>query len=180
MTTDFHQAAKALTFETRAFIDGQYLNAASGKTFATLNPATGQELAQVAACSSADVDRAVAAARRVFEAGSWSRMPPRERKKILLKFADLIEANLEELALLETLDCGKPITDSRTVDLPDTIETLRWHAEAIDKIYEQMSPAPHNVVSMLVREPIGVVGAVIPWNFPLFMAAWKMATPPAT
>jgi len=102
-------------------------------------------------------------------------MAPRERKKILLKFADLIEANLEELALLETLDCGKPISDSRTVDLPDTIETLRWHAEAIDKLYDQMSPAPHNVVSMLVREPIGVVAGVIPWNFPLFMAAWKMA-----
>jgi len=175
MTTDFHQAAKALNFETRAFIDGKYVDAASGKTFATVNPATGQELAQVAACAAEDVDRAVTAARRAFEAGSWSRMAPRERKKILLKFADLIEANLGELALLETLDCGKPISDSNEVDLPDTIETLRWHAEAIDKLYDQMSPAPHNVVSMLVREPIGVVAGVIPWNFPLFMAAWKMA-----
>jgi len=175
MSTDFHQMAKTLSFETRAFIDGNYVTAASGKTFATLNPATGQELAQVTACAAEDVDRAVCAARRVFEAGSWSRMPPRERKKVLLQFADLIEAHQEELALLETLDCGKPISDSRGVDLPDTIETLRWHAEAIDKIYDQMSPAPHNVVSMLVREPIGVVGAVIPWNFPLFMAAWKMA-----
>jgi len=175
MTIDFHQAAKELSFETRAFIDGKYVNAASGKTFATINPATGLELAQVASCGAEDVDRAVSAARRVFEAGDWSRMAPRERKKILLKFADLIEANLEELALLETLDCGKPINDSREVDLPDTIETLRWHAEAIDKLYDQMSPAPHNVVSMLVREPIGVVGGVIPWNFPLFMAAWKMA-----
>jgi len=175
MATNFHQAAKALNFETRAFIDGKYVNAASGKTFATVNPATGQELAQVASCAAEDVDRAVAAARSAFEAGSWSRLAPRERKKILLKFADLIEAHQAELALLETLDCGKPISDSREVDLPDTIETLRWHAEAIDKIYDQMSPAPHNVVSMLVREPIGVVGAVIPWNFPLFMAAWKMA-----
>jgi len=175
MTIDFHQAAKALRFETRAFIDGKYVNAVSGKTFATVNPASGQALAQVASCAAEDVDRAVSAARRVFEAGSWSRMAPRERKKILLKFADLIEANLEELALLETLDCGKPINDSREVDLPDTIETLRWHAEAIDKLYDQISPAPHNVVSMLVREPIGIVGGVIPWNFPLFMAAWKMA-----
>jgi len=175
MTTDFHQAAKALSFETRAFIDGKYVNAASGKTFATVNPATGRELAQVASCAAEDVGRAVSAARRAFEAGSWSRMAPRERKKILLKFADLIEANLGELALLETLDCGKPISDSNEVDLPDTIETLRWHAEAIDKLYDQMSPAPHNVVSMLVREPIGVVAGVIPWNFPLFMAAWKMA-----
>jgi len=175
MTMDFHQAAKALRFETRAFIDGKYVNAVSGKTFASVNPASGRELAQIAACGAEDVDRAVSAARRAFEAGSWSRMAPRERKKILLKFADLIETNLEELALLETLDCGKPITDSREVDLPDTIETLRWHAEAIDKLYDQMSPAPHNVVSMLVREPIGVVAGVIPWNFPLFMAAWKMA-----
>src|SRR5690606_14846307 len=87
----------------------------------------------------------------------------------------LIEANKEEFALLETLDCGKPISDARAVDLPDSIATLRWHAEATDKIYDQMSPAPHDVVSMIVREPIGVVGAVIPWNFPIFVAMWKLA-----
>ena len=112
---------------------------------------------------------------RAFEAGSWSGMAPRQRKKILLRFADLIEQNVTELAVMETQDCGKPITDSLTVDLPDTIETLRWHAEAIDKIYDQIPPTQRDVVSMIVREPIGVVGAVLPWNFPLFVAMWKIA-----
>jgi 4-(gamma-glutamylamino)butanal dehydrogenase len=173
--TDFHKRAKELTFETKAFIDGKFVDAKSGKTFETLNPATGQVLAKVAECDAADVDSAVEAARRAFEAGSWSGMGPRQRKKILLRFADLIEQNLTELAVMETQDCGKPITDSLTLDLPDTIETLRWHAEAIDKIYDQISPTQRDVVSMIVREPIGVVGTVLPWNFPLFVAMWKIA-----
>lgn len=173
--TDFHGEAEKLKLETRAFIDGAYVEASSGETFETVNPATGKVLAAVAAGDKADVDLAVKAARRSFEAGSWSAMPPRERKKVLLRFADLIEKNSAELALIETLDCGKPISDATNVDLPDTIETLRWHAEATDKIYDQMSPAPRDVVSMIVREPIGVVGGVIPWNFPLFVAMWKLA-----
>ncbi len=172
---DFHSEAKKLKFETRAFIDGRYVDARSGETFETLNPATGKLLANVAAGDAADVDDAVKAARTAFEAGSWSKMAPRERKKALLRLADLIEKNSAELALIETLDCGKPINDAMNVDLPDTVETLRWHAEATDKIYDQMSAAPSDVVSMIVREPIGVVGAVIPWNFPLFVAMWKLA-----
>lgn len=173
--TDFKAAAAALRLETRAFIDGRFVDAASGRTFPTVNPATGRVITEVAACDAEDVDRAVGAARRAFESGAWSRMAPRGRKEVLLKLADLIEANSEELALLETLDCGKPISDARAVDLPDSVATLRWHAEATDKIYDQMSPAPHDVVSMIVREPIGVVGAVIPWNFPIFVAMWKLA-----
>jgi 4-(gamma-glutamylamino)butanal dehydrogenase len=173
--TDLHQAAELLRFETRAFINGQYVEAISGETFETSNPATGKHLAYVCSGQAPDVDCAVQAARQVFDKASWSGMPPRERKKILLRFADLIEKHSAELALIETLDCGKPIRDSMGVDLPDSIETLRWHAEATDKIYDQISPAPRDVVSMIVREPIGVVGAVIPWNFPLFMAAWKFA-----
>ncbi|MDK1492933.1 aldehyde dehydrogenase [Sinorhizobium sp. 7-81] len=172
--TDFKAAAAALKFETRAFINGKYAEAASGKTFATINPANGKVITNISSCEMEDVDRAVVAARRAFEVGDWSRRSPAERKKVLLKFADLIEANMEELALLETLDSGKPIRDARNVDLPDSIATLRWHAEATDKIYDQMSPAPHDVVSMIVREPIGVVGGVIPWNFPLFVAMWKL------
>jgi gamma-glutamyl-gamma-aminobutyraldehyde dehydrogenase len=175
MEIDFHQSAEKLSFETNAFIDGKFVPARSGKTFETLNPATGQALASVAECDAADVDVAVEAARRAFEAGSWSGMPPRQRKKVLLRFADLIEQNLTELAVMETLDCGKPVTDSLTVDLPDTVETLRWHAEAIDKIYDQVSPTQRDVVSMIVREPVGVVGTVLPWNFPLFVAMWKIA-----
>ncbi|QDC01689.1 aldehyde dehydrogenase [Mesorhizobium sp. 8] len=172
---DFHGKAKDLKFETRAFINGKYVEARSGETFETRNPATGKLLANVSAGDAADVDDAVKAARTTFEAGSWSKMAPRDRKKALLRFADLIEKNSAELALIETLDCGKPINDSMTVDLPDTVETLRWHAEATDKIYDQMSSAPNDVVSMIVREPIGVVGGVIPWNFPLFVAMWKLA-----
>lgn len=168
------------TFETRAFINGKYCGTERGETFATLNPATGKELAQVSAGDEADINKAVAAARASFESGAWSRQTPRERKKTLLRFADLIEKNIEELALIETLDCGKPLNDSRNVDLPDSIETLRWHAEATDKLYDQMSPAPADVVSMIVREPIGVVGAVLPWNFPLFVAMWKIAPALAT
>jgi gamma-glutamyl-gamma-aminobutyraldehyde dehydrogenase len=171
---DFKAAAMALKFETRAFIDGQFVEAASGKTFPTINPATGEVITHVSACNTEDVDRAVAAARRAFEAGTWSRMAPGDRKAVLLKLADLIEENSEELALLETLDSGKPISDARSVDLPDSIATLRWHAEATDKIYDQMSSAPYDVVSMIVREPIGVVGGVIPWNFPIFVAMWKL------
>ena len=173
--TDFHKSASKLSFETRAFIDGKFVQSKSGKTFETLNPATGKVLANVTEGDAADVDLAVAAARRSFEAGTWSGMPPRQRKKVLLRFADLIEQNLTELALMETQDSGKPISDALAVDLPDTVETLRWHAEAIDKIYDQITPTQRDVVSMVVREPIGVVGAVLPWNFPLFVAMWKIA-----
>lgn len=173
-STDFKSAVAALDLETRAYIDGKFVDATSGKTFPTINPANGQVIIHIASCDAADVDLAVAAARRAFEAGTWAHMTPGERKAVLLKFADLIEENIEELALLESLDAGKPINDARNVDLPDSIATLRWHAEATDKIYDQMSTAPHDVVSMIVREPIGVVGAVIPWNFPLFVAMWKI------
>jgi gamma-glutamyl-gamma-aminobutyraldehyde dehydrogenase len=174
-SVDYHKGARGLRYETRAFIGGKFVDALSGKTFETLNPATGKALAQVAEGDAADVDLAVVAARRSFEKGSWANMAPRERKKLLLRFAELIEKNLTELAIMETEDCGKPISDSLLVDLPDTVETLRWHAEAIDKIYDQISPAPRDVVSMIVREPIGVGGAVLPWNFPLFVARWKIA-----
>lgn len=171
----FHADAAKLQFETRAFIDGKFTASASCKTFETINPATGKLLARVSECDQTDVDRAVASARRAFDGGAWSRRAPRERKKILLNFADLIEKNRVELALTETLDCGKPISDAMNVDVPDTAETLRWHAEAIDKIYDQVAPTSSDIVSMIVREPIGVVGAVLPWNFPIFTAMWKIA-----
>lgn len=161
--------------EASAFIDGRFSPAASGETFESENPANGTTFAAVAACGEEDVNRAVAAARHAFEAGHWSKAAPATRKKVLLRLADLIKQHSEEIAMLETLESGKPITDSRTVDIPDSIATLRWHAEAIDKYYDQISPAPHDVVSMLVREPMGVVAGVIPWNFPLFMAIWKLA-----
>jgi gamma-glutamyl-gamma-aminobutyraldehyde dehydrogenase len=177
MTTerpDYRARARDLSFETRLFIDGEFRASKSGRTFDTLNPATGKVLAKVSEGDGADVDAAVAAARRAFETGEWPRMAPRDRKKVLLRFADLIEKNLTELALIESLDNGKPVDDAAAADLPDAIETIRWHAEAIDKLYDQISPTPGDLVSLIVREPIGVVGAVIPWNFPLAITAMKI------
>ena len=162
-------------FRTQAFIDGAFHDAASGETFATENPATGETLTHVAAGGLEDIDRAVVAARRSFEAGTWSRLAPASRKVALLKFADAIEANAEELATLDSLEAGKPITDTRDVDLPETVKTLRWYAEAIDKVFDAVAPTGPEALGLIVREPIGVVGAVVPWNFPILMAMWKIA-----
>jgi gamma-glutamyl-gamma-aminobutyraldehyde dehydrogenase len=162
-------------FRTKAFIDGQFREAASGETFVTENPATGRPLADVAAGDAADIDAAVRAARRAFDDGRWSQRAPAERKQILLRFADLLEANLEELALLDSLEAGKPITDCREVDIPETVKTYRWFAEAIDKIFDAVAPTGPEALGLILREPIGVVGAVVPWNFPILMAAWKAA-----
>jgi 4-(gamma-glutamylamino)butanal dehydrogenase len=167
-------AVRKLKFRTQAFIDGKFVNAQSGKTFTSENPATGQPLAQVAACDTPDIDRAVTAARRAFGAGTWSRMKPADRKKVFLKYADLLEANASELALLDTLEAGKPIGDCATMDIPDTILCIRWHAEAIDKLYNHVSPTGPENLALILREPVGVVGCVIPWNFPAQMAAWKI------
>ena len=161
-------------FSTGAVIGGRSVEAASGKTFETLNPANGTVLARIAECGTEDVDRAVASARAAFDDGPWPRMTPGERKAVLQRFATLVEANADELAMMEALEAGKPITDCLGIDLPETVNTLRWHAEAADKIYDQLAPSGGGVVSMIVREPVGVVGAVLPWNFPLMMAAWKL------
>ena len=160
---------------TRAFINGAFLDAADGATFESLSPATGQVIATVAACAEADVDRAAAAARAAFERGSWSRSAPAERKTVLLHFADLIEAHLDELAAIESIDAGKPISDCRAFDFPDVLNTIRWYAEAIDKVFGKVSPTGPGHLGLIVREPAGVVGAVLPWNFPAAMLAWKIA-----
>ena len=174
-TLEYYQRqAAALTFESRALIDGRFVEARSGQRLASINPATGQHLADVACGDAADVDAAVAAAKRAFERGHWRNAPPKHRKKVLLRLAELVEANLETLALMESLDSGKPIRDALAADLPDMIEGLRWHAEATDKLYDQVAPTAPDVVAMIVREPIGVVGAVLPWNFPLYLAGWKI------
>jgi gamma-glutamyl-gamma-aminobutyraldehyde dehydrogenase len=173
-------AVAKLKFRTEAFIDGKFVKAQSGKTFITENPATGKPLARIAACDTADVDRAVRAARRAFERGDWSRQKPGDRKKLLLRFADLLEAHAGELALLDTLEAGKPIGDCATMDIPDTIHCIRWHAEAIDKLYDHVSPTGPENLALILREPLGVVGCVVPWNFPAQMAAWKIGPALAT
>ena len=164
-----------LKLEGRAYIDGAYVDAKSGETFPCISPGTGQVVAQVASCDVADVDAAVVAARRSFESGVWRDLSPKDRKRILLKLSDLILQNSAELAMLETLDMGKPINDSRNVDIPAVAECFAWFAECIDKVYDEMAPVGRSNLAMINREPVGVVAAVVPWNFPLLMASWKLA-----
>ncbi|MBU3055791.1 aldehyde dehydrogenase [Pseudomonas indica] len=168
------QMIERLEFRNQAFIDGRFVAARSGATFETLNPATGQVLAEVAACDAEDVDLAVQAARVAFESGVWSKLAPAERKATLQRFADLIDAHRLELSVLESLESGKPVGECFVVDIPDTAATIRWHAEAGDKLYNAISPSNPSNIGMIVREPVGVVGAVLPWNFPCMMAGWKL------
>ncbi len=170
---EYQAIAQDMNFPRTAFIDGKY-RAGSGKTFATTNPATGEELTTISGCNSEDVDFAVQKARKAFEHGDWSRLHPSERKDVLIRLCKLITRNRRELAVMESLDSGKPILDCETIDVPETIHCIKWHAEAIDKIYDQTGPTGDDAISMIVREPIGVVGAVLPWNFPLMMLAWKI------
>jgi 4-guanidinobutyraldehyde dehydrogenase/NAD-dependent aldehyde dehydrogenase len=173
-TPDWRARAAALSINGKAFIDGRYVDAASGATFDDVSPIDGRVIARIASTDQPDVDRAVAAARRAFEQGVWAHQPPRERKRVLLRFAELILQHQDELALLETLDMGKPIGDSLAVDIPATARCIAWYAEAVDKVYDEIAPTGHDSLALITREPIGVVAAIVPWNFPLIMAAWKI------
>ena len=176
LTHDEYRAiANGLSPATTSFIDGSFRRANGGGTFDTVNPATGATLASVAACDESDVDFAVGKAREAFDDGRWRCLHPSERKQVLIRLAKLIRRNRHELAVLESLDSGKPVRDCAEIDIPETINTLIWHAEAIDKLYDQTAPVGEDAMALVVREPIGVVGAVLPWNFPLLMMAWKIA-----
>ncbi len=172
---NWHDMAAKISFRNQAFIDGKWTDAASGKVFETRNPATDQVLTRIAECDLEDVNRAVTAARRAFEAGLWSKAAPEARKEVLLKLAELIRENQDELALLETLDTGKPISNSISADIPGTAATFQWFAEAIDKVYDEIAPAGPGNLALIRREALGVVAAVVPWNYPLMMASWKLA-----
>jgi 4-guanidinobutyraldehyde dehydrogenase / NAD-dependent aldehyde dehydrogenase len=174
-SVSWQERARRLEFRTQAFIDGRYVDAASGATFDCVNPATGKLLARVAAGDTEDINRAVNSARAAFRKGSWAQLAPAKRKKVLLRLADLIREHGDELALLETLDVGKPITDSVKVDIPAAARCVQWYAEAIDKVYDQVAPTGPEALALITREPLGVVGAIVPWNFPLLMASWKFA-----
>ncbi|MFB9123590.1 aldehyde dehydrogenase [Paraburkholderia dipogonis] len=176
MTTleEWKQRADALSLDGRALIAGARCQAASGETFQTLNPSNGKVLADIARCEKKDVDRAVVAAREAFGSGVWSKAAPARRKSVLLKLAQLIEDHTDELAALEALEAGKPISECLGLDIPESAACIRWHAEVTDKRYDALSPSGSSVVSMITREPIGVVGAVLPWNFPALMLAWKI------
>jgi len=167
-------AIAKLKFRTQAFIDGKFTPSASGKTYESLNPANNKKLADIAACNLEDVNRAVKAARKAFERGAWSKLKPGDRKGIMLKYVELLEKNAMEIALLDSLDAGKPIFDCVNIDIPDTIHCIHWHAELIDKLYDRMAPTGPENVAMIVREPMGVIGLLVPWNFPAQMAAWKL------
>lgn len=171
---DAASIAETLVFPDKAFINGRFVVAASGRTLTTTNPATGERLADIAACDSEDVNQAVAAARAAFESGSWSKLPPGERKAVLLKLAELMARETSQLAVMESLDSGKPVSECLAVDVPETIHVLKWHAEAIDKLYDHTAPTGNGAMALVVREPIGVAGCVLPWNFPLLMLAWKI------
>ena len=172
---NWHQRAKALKIDGRAFINGKRVDAVDGAKFECLSPIDNRKLADVASCKAADIDLAVIAARTAFNDRRWAGLSPRERKQIMIKFADLIIANRDELALLETLDMGKPITASLNVDVNSAANSLRWFGEAIDKVYDEIAPTADNTLAMITREPIGVVGAIVPWNYPMLMACWKIA-----
>ncbi|WP_407293752.1 aldehyde dehydrogenase [Stutzerimonas zhaodongensis] len=177
---DWQQRARDLRIEGRAFIQGEYTTPSAGASFDCISPVDGRVLAQVASCDEADANRAVISARMAFEAGVWSRMAPAKRKATMIRFANLIQANAEELALLETLDMGKPISDSLNIDIPGSANALRWSGEAIDKIYDEVAATPHDQLGLVTREPVGVVAAIVPWNFPLMMACWKLGPALAT
>ncbi|WP_373504502.1 aldehyde dehydrogenase [Aestuariivirga sp.] len=180
MPADFRSLIPTLSYRNQAFINGKYVAAASGKTFDCVSPIDGKVLTHVAECDAEDVNRAVAAARAVFEKGSWSACHPGKRKKVMLKFADLMQKHKDELALLETLDMGKPISASAGGDIPGSIQAIQWYAEAADKVYDEISPYRPDSVSLITREPIGVVAAVVPWNYPLMMTSWKLGPALAT
>jgi acyl-CoA reductase-like NAD-dependent aldehyde dehydrogenase len=178
--TDWQALADRLQIEGRAFINGRYVDALSGETRPTVNPANGREIARVARCGTDDADLAVGGAREAFESGCWSRMAPMDRKMTLVRWAELIEKHADELALLETLDVGKPISDTVNVDVPSAVRTIRWSGEAIDKVYDEIPPTPPDTLALIQRLPLGVVAAIVPWNFPLSTTAWKLAPSLAT
>ena len=172
---DWQQRAKTLKIDGRAVINGKRVHTVDNSTFECFSPIDNRKLCDVASGKSADIDLAVAAARSSFTSRVWAGKPPRERKQTMIKFADLILQNREELALLETLDMGKPITASMNVDVNSAANSLRWFGEAIDKVYDEIAPTADHTLAMVTREPIGVVGAIVPWNYPMLMACWKIA-----
>ena len=164
-----------MNFDGRALINGKRVDAKDGQLFDSISPVDGKVLAQIARCSAADVDAAVAAARIAFEDHRWSGMAPAQRKRIMIRFADLVQSHGDELALTETLDMGKPVKYARAVDVNSAANCIRWYGEAVDKVYDEIAPTPKTALALITREPVGVVGVIVPWNYPMIMASWKIA-----
>lgn len=174
LTVDWRSAASLLRPSGAALIGGREADAISGKVMDAINPADGSILTKIASCGAEDVDIAVRSGRQAFENGSWSRRPPAERKNVLRRLAELMFANADELALLETLSVGKPIKDARNIDVPASANAIAWYAESIDKVYGEIAPTGDGALGLVTREAVGVVGAVVSWDFPLVMACWKL------
>ena len=164
-----------MTFDGRAFINGERVAARDAQTFDCISPVDGRVLAAVARCGEAEIDAAVAAGRAAFEDRRWSGMSPAQRKRVMIKFADQLLAHAEELALTETLDMGKPLKYARSVDVNSAANCIRWYGEAVDKVYDEIAPTAATALALITREPVGVVGVIVPWNYPMIMAAWKIA-----
>jgi gamma-glutamyl-gamma-aminobutyraldehyde dehydrogenase len=180
-THDFWRSkVSSLKFRTQHFIDGAYVASADGRTFPTINPATSGTITEVARGGEAEINRAVAVARKAFKLGAWSRMDPRARMAVLEKFSVLVESNAEEFALLDSLDMGKPVMDMMNIDIPGSVMSLKFFAETIDKIEGAVTSTAASALHYILRQPLGVVGLIVPWNYPLMMAAWKLGPALAT
>ncbi|MBS0373077.1 MAG: aldehyde dehydrogenase [Proteobacteria bacterium] len=174
-TRDWHDRARTLKYATGHFIDGEHVGGRSPERFTVTNPATLAPLCEVSAGGAADIDRAVASGRRAFASGAWRRMAPRDRLAVLGRYARLIESNAERFALLDTLTMGKPIRDMLAIDVPSAVQTFTYFAELSDKIDGAVTATASDAFHYILREPLGVVGCIVPWNYPLLMAAWKVA-----
>ncbi|MFM8448186.1 MAG: aldehyde dehydrogenase [Candidatus Nanopelagicaceae bacterium] len=173
-TEIWQERATKVKVNGNIFIDGKSQPAASGKTFEDFSPTLNKVIGEIASGNQEDINRAVASAKRSFDSGVWSEMNPRDKKAIMLRWADLLNQHRDELALLETLDVGKPISDSLAVDTRNSARVIQWYAETIDKTYDEIAPAPRNALAMITREPLGVIGAIVPWNYPMSITSWKL------
>lgn len=173
-TKTWQQKALELKPQSKIFIDGQYVDSASGKTFENFSPSDGHLICNVASGETEDINRAVASAKKSYDSGVWREMNPRDKKTIMLRWAQLLGEHKEELALLEAIDTGRPISDALNVDVPSSSRVIQWYGETIDKTYDEIAPAPRNALAMVTREPLGVIGAVVPWNYPMIITSWKL------
>lgn len=162
-------------FDGRALINGKRVGSIGGHLFDCISPVDGRVLTQVARCGEADIESAVAAARAAFDDRRWCGLAPAQRKRIMIRFADLLLEHADELALTETLDMGKPVKYARAVDVNSASNCIRWYGEAVDKVYDEIAPTPSSALALITREPVGVVGVIVPWNYPMIMASWKIA-----
>jgi 4-guanidinobutyraldehyde dehydrogenase / NAD-dependent aldehyde dehydrogenase len=179
-TAGWHSFARALKYETRNLIDGKFVEAQGGLHFPVFNPVNNEQLAAMPRSQAIDVDRAVICARKTFRSGAWSRIAPRQRMEVMFRFTELVTQHAGELCVLDILNGGKPVQDMVNIDLPGSILTLQFFAECIDKINGTVAPSASSHLHYIVREPLGVVGCIVPWNYPLMMATWKIAPALAT